>query len=106
MTLPGGFKANSVYNVDFAPDGAMWCGTRDGVWRYSGASFEHFTMANGSPGSSCRVSVDSKGGVWRTLDNGKGVSYLSPEALKPGGIRSFVNFGPKEGLTDIHSIAP
>ncbi|HSH16378.1 MAG TPA: ATP-binding protein, partial [Verrucomicrobiae bacterium] len=33
-------------------------------------------------------------------DQGNGVSYLSPEALKLGGNRSFVNFGPKEGLLE------
>lgn len=98
LTLPGGLAANWVFNVDFAPDGAAWCGTQDGVFRYDGASFEHFTMANGLPDSSGPVSADRKGGVWRTSDRGNGVSYLSPEALKPGGTRSFVNFGPKEGL--------
>jgi len=99
LTLPGGFNANYVYNVDFAPDGAAWCGTQDGVFRYDGASFEHFTMANGLPDLTGSVLADRKGGVWRLSNSAGGlVSYLSPEALKPGGTRSFVNFGPKEGL--------
>ena len=98
LTLPGGFDANFVYNVDFAPDGSAWCGTQDGVFRYDGASFDHFTMANGLPDSRGSVLVDRKGGVWRLSNLSGGASYLSPEALKPGGTRSFVNFGPNEGL--------
>ena len=98
LMLPGGFQANQVFNVNFAPDGAMWCGTVLGVFRYDGASFEHFTMANGLPDLNGSVFVDRKGGVWRPSNGNSGASYLSPEALKPGGTRSFVNFGPKEGL--------
>jgi len=105
LPLPGGFRANWVFNVDFAPDGAMWCGTMDGVFRYDGVNFDHFTMANGLPDPENRVLVDRKGGVWSMSNRGNGVSYLSPEALKPGGNLSFVNFGPKEGLNNLRSTA-
>ncbi|PXV57195.1 Signal transduction histidine kinase [Dyella jiangningensis] len=64
-----GLPSSTVYTVLQAPDGTMWFGTKSGIARYDGVSFQVFRHVAGDPGSLFNngiswLLVDHAGRLW------------------------------------------
>ena len=46
----GGIEANLFYSIQSGPDGAIWFGTDEGLFRYEPDTFRNYAAADGLPG--------------------------------------------------------
>ncbi len=91
-----------VIAIQQTPDGYLWLGTGEGLFRFDGVRFERYEPNGGGELFSSRISAllaTKDGGLW-IAHQGKGVrasflksgevkSYASPDPLHPGTILAF-----------------
>jgi len=93
---------NDVIAIQQTPDGYLWLGTGEGLFRFDGVRFERYESNRGSELFSGRISAllaTKDGGLWIAhqgrgvrasfLKNGEVRSYASPDPLHPGTILAF-----------------
>lgn len=67
----------SVSAIAQTPDGYIWLGTREGLWRFDGAVFERIPAPNGTPmfdASVQRLMVTSRGKLWMGFGQSAGAA--------------------------------
>src|SRR5580658_53760 len=91
-----------VIAIQQTPDGYLWLGTGDGLFRFDGVKFERYEPNRGDALFSGRISAllaTKDGGLWIAhqgrgvrasfLANGEVRSYASPDPVHPGTILAF-----------------
>jgi len=79
-------QANAIMQT---PDGYMWFGTPDGLYRYDGKSFERTPIARGSGLLSAAIIetiVTKRGEMWLSLGQNSGVAVLRNGAIHQTGM--------------------
>jgi signal transduction histidine kinase/CheY-like chemotaxis protein len=67
-----GLASQTIFGIEFAPDGTAWLGTTKGLYRYDG--YEWKPLTNGLPSLCVRaVFLSRKGELWVGTDQGAGV---------------------------------
>jgi DNA-binding NtrC family response regulator/ligand-binding sensor domain-containing protein len=85
---------NAIYRD---PDGDLWLGTSNGVWRYDGRNFAHFTTEDGLAYDFVTViHRDPDGTMWFGTEGG-GISCYDG--------KEFVNFTIRDGLANEFALA-
>ncbi|MEO0365312.1 MAG: two-component regulator propeller domain-containing protein [Pseudomonadota bacterium] len=82
LTRDDGLSQSNVLAITQDPDGFMWFATEDGLNRYDGYEFRHFSREQGNPdtlqsGFVFDVVVSSERELWLATDGG-GVARLDP----------------------------
>jgi ligand-binding sensor domain-containing protein len=93
---------NDIVAIQQTPDGYLWLGTGDGLFRFDGVRFERYEPNRGDALFSGRISAllaTKDGGLWIAhqgrgvrasfLANGEVRSYASPDPVHPGTILAF-----------------
>jgi len=86
-----------VYAIQSTPDGIIWLGTEDGLFRYDGKEFVKFTIQNGLVHNFVNdIDYDADGNLW--FGTRGGISRYDG--------KTFVNFTNEDGLTDnyVHAL--
>ncbi len=67
-----------TYALAVEPDGTMWFGTDNGLWRVAPSGGQkHFTVEDGLPGNAATaLTIDGRGGLW--VGTKTGVAYHNP----------------------------
>ena len=91
-----------VLKIARGPDGALWCATTRGLWRYDEHSFVLYTRADGLPKNKISCSaVAADRTLWLTGNPGKAeeafTARMNPTKARPGA-SLFESFGPERGL--------
>ena len=69
-----GVHRRQVFHVAFETNNTAWFAVSDGLYRYDGYRWRHFTSADGLPSNFIRtVTVTREGAVWVGTDRGAGV---------------------------------
>jgi signal transduction histidine kinase/CheY-like chemotaxis protein/ligand-binding sensor domain-containing protein len=72
-----GLPSSLVFDLDFAPDEAVWLATANGVSRFDGRQFTNYSERNGLLNNTVRcIHISSAGIIW--LGTSTGVSRLDP----------------------------
>lgn len=70
-TRVDGLADNRVYALAVAPDGALWCGTQQGVSVFDGSTWRSYSSADGLPHNHVRaLSISAQGEVWIATPRG------------------------------------
>ncbi len=82
------------------PDGMLWFGTDNGIFRYDGAESTHFTTRDGLPDNKVNTIFRQPDGVlWFGTDGGVCRYAPSPRFVGEGAGVRFVNFTTEDGLS-------
>ncbi len=98
-----------VYALAQTADGFLWAGTRDGLFRFDGVSFERYRPEAGSLPARDIVTLfaDPSGGLWigyynggaTFLNAGSATNYAEESGLPIGTVRKFaIDLDGTEGL--------
>jgi ligand-binding sensor domain-containing protein len=80
-----GLRSSRVYDLDFAPDGALWLATANGFSRFDGRQFSNYHDQHGLLNNSVfSIHVSTTGAIW--LGTGAGLSRYDPAT---GGFENF-----------------
>jgi signal transduction histidine kinase/ligand-binding sensor domain-containing protein/ActR/RegA family two-component response regulator len=101
----GGMDLGSVvHRIKRGPDGALWCATGRGVYRYDEQSFVSFTAADGLPNNKISSSALAQDGtLWlASPPYQQAVAFTARMKMAKGrpGSNPFENFGPAQGLAN------
>lgn len=84
VVLPGGPKGNAVFSIVQGPNGFLWFGTDNGLYRYDGHEFLNYAMQPGSVSENSDPSVgtlywDKRDRLWVSTYNGRGLFRFDPQ---------------------------
>jgi DNA-binding NtrC family response regulator/ligand-binding sensor domain-containing protein len=109
-----GLAGRCVNAIHRDPDGDLWLGTSNGVWRYDGQNFAHFTTEDGLAYDAVIViHRDPDGAMWFGTDGG-GISCYDGRGMGDcptnssrgmGDCPHFVNFTTRDGLANGFALA-
>lgn len=86
-----------IYDLVTDLEGNIWVGANDGVYRFDGTTWKHFSEEEGFPQTSTiALLVDTEGGLWAGIDAYGVVRYLD------GQIKTYAT---AEGLTNLSTQA-
>ena len=80
---PPGTVKGEVRAIDEDPDGSMWFGTGDGLFRLNGGNWHRFTPAEGSPTATVRAFARTPDGALWMGTNGGGLSRFKDGRFTP-----------------------
>ena len=91
-----GLRASVINAILQTPDGYLWLGTDNGLYRFDGLQFKAFTKEN-TPGLTdndiSSLAADTKGNLWIGLSN-SGICKLSAKS----NFASFSHYSKRDGL--------
>jgi len=108
LGLDQGLSELAVNVIAQDPDGFLWIGTEDGLDRYDGYRFQHFTQDRANPASVpnnfiADIRFDSSGGLWLATDGG-GVVRRDPQLGRFSRLESAVRGSKTGGLDHVRIV--
>jgi diguanylate cyclase (GGDEF)-like protein len=106
LGLDQGLSELAVNVIAQDPAGFLWIGTEDGLDRYDGYRFQHFTQdrANGVPNNFIAdIGFDSSGGLWLATDGG-GVARRDPQSGRFSTLESAARGSRTAGLDHVRVV--
>ena len=85
VTVLGGESdspTGNIWKIAEGPDGALWCATSGGLYRYEEAAFSDFTPADGLPHAEANhIHRTTDGSIWFIRNQGSELARLDPEKI-------------------------
>jgi len=80
----GKLEGRGLFFIDFEKDGTAWIAASDGLYRFDGYRWDHYTSAHGLPSDYVRaVRVTRDGKLWVGTDRGAGI--FNGKSFDPAG---------------------
>ena len=90
---------NTISSISRGSDGALWCGTMNGLFRYEDQTLETFTKADGLGTEAVQlIESSSDGAIWFANRNPSGLSRWTTNRKVPG--QRFFTSASEKGYVD------